>query len=158
MKFVCDTMLARLARWLRIMGIEAEYYGVVDDDMLIKKRPKGAIILTRDRELAKRLEAQPCYFVRSNKIWGQIKEVTAQFGIGVDPDKMLSLCPLCGLELEAIEREGARGLVPPFVYARAKKFYICSNCAKVFWDATHTRNMKRILAQTFGHSGQSDES
>jgi len=158
MGFVCDTMLARLARWLRIMGVEAEYYGVIDDDMLIQKRPKGAIILTRDRDLASRPEAQPCYFVKSNEIWGQIKEVAKHFDISVDPDKMLSLCPVCGLELSEIQRQKARGLVPPFVYARAKKFYRCPNCAKMFWDATHTRNMKRLLAQTFGHSGRGDES
>lgn len=150
-------MLARLAKWLRIMGVEAEYYGVIEDDALIKKRSKGAIILTRDRELASRREASPCYLVKANQIWAQIKEVAKQFNIKVDPEKMLSLCPLCGFELELVEREFARGLVPPFVYAKSKIFHRCSNCNKMFWDATHTTSMKRFLARTFkelGHSGE----
>jgi len=150
-------MLARVARWLRIMGIEAEYYGVVDDDVLIERRPQGAIILTRDRELARRPEAQPCYFVRSTKIWDQLKEIADRFGIHIDWDNTLSLCPNCNVELEPIGKEQARGLVPPFVYATIDRFYRCPGCGKIFWEATHTRGMKRILMRTFGHTGRGDE-
>lgn len=155
---MCDAMLARLARWLRIMGVEAEYFGVIDDDALIEKRSKGAIILTRDRGLASRHDASPCYLVRANHIWGQLREVAKKFGIHVDAEKLLSLCPVCGLELESVEREAARGLVPPFVYAKSKNFYRCSNCNKMFWDATHTKSMRQLLARTFEGLEQSDES
>jgi len=157
MKFVCDTMLARVARWLRIIGVEAEYYGVIDDDLLIEKRPKDAILLTRDRELADRAEAQPCYFVRSTKIWDQLKEIAGRFGINIDWENILSLCPNCGTDLEPAEKSQVRGLVPPFVYATIEQFYRCPSCGKIFWEATHTRGMKRILERTFGRKRRGDE-
>lgn len=156
MRFVCDTMLARVARWLRIIGIEAEYYGTIDDDDLITKRPEGSIILTRDAELAARPEAQPCYLVRAHKIWNQLREIVDAFGIEIDPDRIFSLCPNCGVELKEIEKGKVRGLVPPFVYATIDEFYRCPSCKKIFWEATHTRGIKRILAQTFGRPEQGD--
>lgn len=57
--FVADVMLKKLARWLRILGVEVLYPTSVDDDEIIKlAKEKGKTILTMDEELCQRARKQ----------------------------------------------------------------------------------------------------
>ncbi len=60
-RFAVDEMLGTLARWLRVMGYDAVYEKDHNDDEIVDiAKREGRILLTRDRELAARMERGDC--------------------------------------------------------------------------------------------------
>ncbi len=53
-KFLADAMLGSLARWLRILGFDTRYLQGDDAMIAYRARAEERILLTRDRELARR--------------------------------------------------------------------------------------------------------
>ena len=52
---LADAMLGRLARWLRLIGYDTVYaQGWSDHRVAARARAEARIVLTRDRELARR--------------------------------------------------------------------------------------------------------
>ncbi|HNU75542.1 MAG TPA: Mut7-C RNAse domain-containing protein, partial [Deltaproteobacteria bacterium] len=52
MSFLCDQNLGRLARWLRMMGFDAEYMRAWSEEKIAAARAAGRILLTRRRDFA----------------------------------------------------------------------------------------------------------
>src|SRR5262245_5316693 len=73
-RFVVDTMLGRLARWLRAMGYDTLYLGQAEDRQLLQlARAQARILLTRDRVLARLAEPHSC-LIRGERVDDQILE------------------------------------------------------------------------------------
>src|SRR2546423_6216190 len=54
-KFLADSNVGRLARWLRALGYDAAYEPHVEDGALVRKAlAEGRILLTRDLDLTHR--------------------------------------------------------------------------------------------------------
>jgi uncharacterized protein with PIN domain len=48
-RFVADSMLGRLAKWLRALGFDVLYHPFADDHEVVAwARERGAVVLTRD--------------------------------------------------------------------------------------------------------------
>jgi len=59
LKFLTDGMLGKLTRWLRMLGLDVEYTGSMDDKELIQEAKKeNRILLTRDVELYRQAVAK----------------------------------------------------------------------------------------------------
>ena len=55
LKFIVNSMLGDVARWLRMLGYDTLYYRDVDDETLISiARKDGRILITRDKSLSNR--------------------------------------------------------------------------------------------------------
>ncbi|MBA3043717.1 hypothetical protein FP804_01105, partial [archaeon] len=68
MRFVADTMLGRLARWLRLLGFDVLYPETADDKELLKIAGER-IIFTRDKELGKK---ENVFLIKSVRIDEQL--------------------------------------------------------------------------------------
>jgi uncharacterized protein with PIN domain len=62
-------------------------------------------------------------------------------------DNTFSLCTECTHRLQSIDKEEARGKVPPFVFSTQEQLYQCHKCGKLYWRGTHWRNMRTELAR-----------
>jgi len=52
-RFAVDEMMGKLARWMRMMGLDVEHRRPFPDDELLElSRAEGRIVITRDRRLA----------------------------------------------------------------------------------------------------------
>ncbi|MBI4715710.1 MAG: Mut7-C RNAse domain-containing protein [Nitrospirae bacterium] len=146
MKFIADHMLGRLVTWMRMIGCDVVYApGVEDAPLLRQARRAERILLTRDTRLVQRREARECaFFVRGDRYPEQLREVVRHFAI--DPRRdFLTRCLRCNDLLSRIDREEAKGKVPPYVFESQEIFDRCPACGRIYWGATHRERMLREL-------------
>jgi uncharacterized protein with PIN domain len=143
--FVVDAMLGTLAKWLRILGYDAVYDPGLDDYQLMRlARAEDRVLLTRDRELARRRGVR-VLLVESEDLDAQIQQVFAD--LDLRPARSFSRCPICNEPLLEIDRETARSRVPAYVAQTQDRFSHCPACQRVYWRGTHWRRMDEQLAQ-----------
>jgi uncharacterized protein with PIN domain len=150
-RFIADAMLGKLARWLRVMGCDVEYFPAIDDRELVARADRsGRLILTRDTLLVRRRRARENhFFVRGDDCRDQVRQVVAAFAI--DPFALfLSRCLECNTPLVDIARELAAERVPPYVFATQQAFQECPACGRLYWRGTHRARMFEELKRMVG--------
>jgi uncharacterized protein with PIN domain len=152
-KFVVDGMLGTLATWLRIAGYDTLFDHSLDDHQLVRlARSEGRILLTRDRELARRRGVRSL-LVSSDSLDEQLLQVLAEFTLTPDrpfaslEGRPFSRCPVCNEPLRPLDPLAARAKVPPYVAQTQRQFSLCPICQRVYWRGTHWQRMKEHLAQ-----------
>ena len=151
MKFLADHMLGKLARYLRFLGYDTYYPdGKMSDDAIIEiARREGRIILTRDRDLARRANG---VYVESDDFREQLRFVIGKFNL--NGENMLSRCSVCNELLIAVSKEEIRDLVPEYVYLHHDEFYRCPRCGRIYWYGTHTERIERSLRSLLGEENE----
>ncbi len=137
-KFAADRMLARTARWLRMLGADTIFDQSIDGATMLKMgRVEGRIMLTRD----KRLKTAPeVILLESNDFREQLRQIFTRCPFDM-LQNAFSRCSRCNTELIEVDREIIRMRVPPFVYANNEKFSECPKCAHIYWGGTHRDRM-----------------
>jgi len=142
-RFVVDGMLGSLARWLRLLGYDADYDNRRDDAELVRlARAEDRVLLTRDRELAARRGVQ-ALLVASQALDEQLAQVTAAFprAAGSGPAR----CSVCNTALVPATPEELADRLPAYVLQKHRDFRRCPSCDRVYWPGSHWRNMQARL-------------
>ncbi len=143
-RFLCDGMLGSLARWLRILGYDAELDTVSSDEALAASADEaGQWLLTKDRALAAR--GPRTMLVRSEALEDQLVEVLSRLELRPAPDSFGTRCTECNGVVCPVEKETVRGLVPPFVWETVGEMRRCESCGKVYWRGTHVRRIENRI-------------
>ncbi len=154
-RFVVDTMLGRLARWLRAMGYDTLYPGQAEDRRLLQlSRAEERILLTRDRVLARLGEPRSC-LIRAELVDEQLLEAVEQLALRRDDGLWLSRCLECNALLEPVRREDLRALLPEHVFAVHTDFVRCPGCSRIYWAGSHVDRMIERLTRLLGRTEQS---
>src|ERR1700733_9187885 len=97
-KFAADRMLARVARWLRMLGADVTFDESVDGAAMLQlARRDGRIMLTRD----KRLKTAPdVLFLDSNHFREQLRQILSRCPFDIRRDAF-SRCSRCNTPLIA---------------------------------------------------------
>jgi hypothetical protein len=145
MKFIADAMLGRLARWLRLLGLDTLYYPDVDDGRLLKiARQEGRTLLTRDTRLAERAGAGGSLLIASDDPAEQLRQAFSDLGLR---QSAKGRCVDCNGPLEDVGRkEEVRGLVPEHVYLSHARFERCLGCGHLYWEGTQQRRFREMLS------------
>lgn len=147
-------MLGTLAKWLRILGYDTVLDPALDDHQLARlARAEGRVLLTRDRELARR-RGLAAVLVASENLEEQIRQVLAE--LDLVPERTYSRCPVCNVPLQNLDAAAARAHVPPYVARTQEQFSICPACHRVYWRGTHWQQMESRLARIRSGSGESE--
>ena len=155
-KFIADAMLGRLARWLRIMGYDTEYFPAIADAELVERGESGGrLILTRDTLLIRRRRARHnSFLVEGDHFRDQLRQVVLVFGL--DPlGRFLTRCLECNTPLCDIDRESVGDLVPSYVLGTQERFQVCPSCHRLYWGGTHRERMREAL-QAILEGGRGD--
>lgn len=137
-------MLGKLARWLRMLGYDALYGRQLTDSHLIRLSvSEDRIVLTRHRELAKRVPGGRSVLINSTGVLEQLKELSAK--LQLRPHFRSSRCSLCNLLLKNVGREELGGRAPPYVLATQDEFRECPGCGRIYWKGTHWNRIVRDL-------------
>jgi len=144
-KFVADVMLGSLSRWLRLFGFDTLYRNDFTDKELIKlSLQQDRILLTRDNELAKSKLLKKVFFIQSEDVKEQIKEVLSRISCSFDLLNIKPRCPVCNGETEIVKKEEIKGQIPDYVLFSNQEFIICNSCGKIYWQGTHKDRIDKI--------------
>ena len=133
-KFLCDEMLGKLAKWLRLLGYDTTYVKSQDDGILVLvSEQEHRILLTRDKQLVTRVKRG--LYLDSEDPDEQLMKVFLKFGLS--KDRALTLCSVCGYSLITVPKENAMGKVPSKIYEIQNEFWYCSRCHKFYWKGSH---------------------
>lgn len=144
MKFYCDAMLARLGRWLRMLGYDTQIAEVGKTDSEVLSSAKGSILLTRDKLLAHkaRERKQSVHYIENKKHVEQLRELVGKEKLKLSfPDE--TRCPMCNGMLRMVERSEVEAKVPPKV--KSDVFWTCDSCGKVYWRGAHWDQITEIV-------------
>ena len=146
MRFVCDAMLGKLAKYLRILGFDTVY---APNAAGPGPRP-GAMSPTGSCSRGERaLPASP----RPSASQSEHRPRAAQGDKGADKARNLS-GPPCSAGASNATRSWSRRtkrtsspLVPEFVYHHYAAFKRCPSCRRVYWEGSHTAGMAALLEE-----------
>ncbi|MCL5873994.1 MAG: Mut7-C RNAse domain-containing protein [Candidatus Thermoplasmatota archaeon] len=135
---IVDSMLGKLARYLRMIGYDVEYIGNDKDDSYIISISKDKLILTRDKQLHERLDNS--ILLKSYSPIEQLAELRDR--LPSVEHGFMELCSLCG---GVVERTQVRSDLPDYVSKQATEIFYCKSCDKYYWNGSHTDNFRKML-------------
>lgn len=142
-----DAMLGRLAKWLRLLGYDADYWRDGSDEALIQRaQAEGRLIVTRDRGVAGRRGVR-ALLISAEALDDQIAEARSALGGRPRP---FTRCSECNGTLGELSHGEARDLVPPYVWHTQQEFRRCAGCGRVYWKGTHWPALRERLAPDEG--------
>ena len=146
--FAVDAMLGNLARKLRLLGYDTKYDSKVEDAELIRiGERQRRIIVTKDEALTRGAEKAgvASVLIRGNDEVEQVLQVAAKAGLSnFAVDTNSSRCVLCNGRLVPIEKIRIMDKVPEGIYERQEKFWVCSDCKKIYWEGTHFEKLQEF--------------
>jgi len=153
MKFIADSMLGRLARWLRLLGYDTLYYPHIEDSLLLRiAREEDRVLLTRDTRLVKVRGLNKHLLLSENDTFEQLKKVITSFNLhpfDLGRDRfatgLYGRCSLCNSVLDSVPKEQAKDQVPEYVYLTTEIFNKCQKCGKFYWAGTHQEKLRKKL-------------
>ena len=143
---LADAMLGRLAKWLRLLGLDTLYAGRrTDHQIAALARAEERIVLTRDRELMRRRGIR-CLYVDSQVLEEQLVQVLDALDLGSPGARVGDpRCPQCNQALAPVTREEVRAHVPPYVWQTQRVFHRCAQCDKIYWPGTHWDRIQETI-------------
>ena len=141
MKFVADAMLGKLAKRMRILGIDVFYDPSLDDNEIIRlSLEQDRLILTRDKALSARPLATKLLFIKSERVAEQVEQVCSSFVLKTAP---FTRCSKCNEPIVSIAKSEVQDLVPQHVSENNSIFFQCPKCSRIYWAGTHVNNMEQ---------------
>jgi uncharacterized protein with PIN domain len=149
MKFIVDSNVGRLARWLRIAGFDTVFVNDLDDNRLVRLAlSEGRVLLTKDTQILKRRVAATgrlkVILIESEEVKQQLRQVLKTLNL-VSQIRPFTLCLECNQPLMTKAKEEVKDLVPPYVFQTQTQYMQCPACQRVYWRGTHWQRMSREL-------------
>lgn len=149
--FFVDAMLGNIARKLRLLGYDSQYFSDIDDEKLIDSAGKEKrIIISKDEELIKRTQKLG---IRSIHITKE-EEIEQFFEIinSVDLKRIqingnIARCPKCNSLTESVDKEIIKERIPQGVLKSNDEFWRCKCCNQVYWEGTHIKNLQEFVGK-----------
>jgi uncharacterized protein with PIN domain len=144
--FVIDTMLGRLTKWLRVIGLDAHYqssYKIKEIENLLKK---GRILLTRNRALKDSLK--PSILIDSDKVQDQLKEIKENGLLPATNKNWFKRCIRCNIPLQSVHIKDAQGRIPEYIISQnIEGIHRCPSCNRYFWPGSHRERMLKQIRE-----------
>ncbi len=150
MRFAADSMLGRLATWLRFLGYDTLYSNDTRDDQFFSLADRGRILLSRNTKLREKIASEKYVFIEDDDPERQLLQVVRLLGLNPGPEKFFTRCTLCNGMIESVESADVFGDVPDHVWTSHKRFSRCDRCGKIYWPGSHLgrarKEIERLLA------------
>jgi len=158
-RFLADSMLERLARWLRMLGFDCAHAPSIEDRELVRRALEDhRIILTPDRALPEEWRVPDTHVLAARTPLEQLAEVLERLDLGLEV-RLLSRCSRCNLELESVSSAELRSedsdteqerLPPADVLDDQETLARCPACGRIYWEGSHSRRIREVAQRLIG--------
>jgi len=145
--FICDTMLGKLAKYLRIIGLDTVYIKSTKELDKFKNQCEAPILFTRRK--TQKLLYSNSFYIESDNISGQTRQIRDIIKPYVDKKAIMKRCIKCNALLRDVNKHDIETFVPEFIFHKYDNFKICPLCMKVFWKGSHAENMEQWIRAAF---------
>ncbi|QGA55000.1 hypothetical protein GFS03_10645 [Sulfolobus sp. E5-1-F] len=132
-KFVVDSMLGKIARWLRIMGYDTLYSNDFEDWKILRiAETQKRIIITRDRGIYNRSikRGLVCILLSADSnIIRDLAFIAFRSKIDLSVNINATRCPQCNSVLSKLS-EGK---------------WMCPKCKKEYWKGRHWKTIEEVI-------------
>ena len=143
-RFLLDVHLGRLARHLRLLGLDAAWSSdAADPELASRSAEEQRVLLTRDRRLLHRRVIAAGALVRGSELTEQLTDVLDRFAPRLEP---WTRCMACGA---ALRPAAAVDVVPdlqPGTSRTYREFSRCPSCGRVYWRGAHSHRLEQVVA------------
>ena len=157
-RFIVDHNVGKLAKWLRMMGLDSVFFDGEDDGTMVRQAlAEGRIILTRDTEIMKRRVVVSgrlrAVLIESEEPEQQMRQLMATLDLEHQL-RPFTLCLECNEPLVERNPEDVEERVPPYVYRTQSQYMECPACHRIYWRGTHWEAMTRKLEKLASMSSE----
>jgi len=146
-RFVVDSMLGKMAKWLRVLGFDTRYEHLQRQEQLEAYRAGGYLVITRNQRWC----AQPGVMcVAASDSREQLREVISTLSVTPEEVRLLERCIICNEPLNHLQQDKVFGLVPDYVFETHTTFYQCPQCRRIYWPGSHPERMLKWLQDVLG--------
>jgi uncharacterized protein len=150
---VVDSMLGKLAKWLRILGFDTHYTRLQSQQQVDDLRRTGCLLLTRNHRWGGQAGV---VCLEGNEARGQLRELVSLVHIEQSEIRLLQRCLRCNQLLVRIAKDRVMGCVPDYVYQNTEFFHQCPGCHRLYWSGSHPKRITQWLESVLGWSLELD--
>ncbi len=136
--FLVDSMLGRMAKWLRILGYDASIEHLTTLSRIVEHQKKGRIVVTRNTRWRR---TPGVILITANETPEQIRQIIHKAGLKAGETRPFSRCIRCNEVLESVPKIQAAGKVPDYVFETVESFSRCPACGRIYWSGSHLERM-----------------
>ncbi len=144
MNFICDVMLGKLAKYLRILGFDTIYIKNARAIEDYKRLKSERLFLTRR---TKETGYERTVHIKSEVPLEQLREIKGLIRPHVKSGAVLNRCIECNNELVDVDKKDIEPLVPEFVFHTYVRFRMCPSCKRIYWEGSHTTGMAAMVKE-----------
>jgi uncharacterized protein len=146
-KFILDVHLGKLAKSLRMLGLDTIYESNLSDKTIAEIAAlEDRIVLTRDVGLLKHKAITYGYWLRSQNSDEQLSEVIKRYNLSSQA-KPFTKCIACNGDIKQVSKDHVLEMLPPKTKDYFNEFFQCKNCNRVYWKGSHYERMIEFIKQ-----------
>ncbi len=144
--FILDNHLGKLARYLRLLGLDTLYAAnhVDDAELAHIAHEEQRILLTRDRGLLKRSNVVYGYCLRTRDSLAQLTAVLHRYQLHSEIAPW-TRCLRCNGLLRPVEKEAILHQLEPKTRRYFDEFRTCEACGQIYWQGSHFAQLQKIV-------------
>jgi uncharacterized protein with PIN domain len=145
-RFLADGHLARLARYLRLLGFDTTCPMTADVERKIRlARDETRVVLTRSRRLATDPRLTHGLLVLAEDPGEQLAEIVDRLHLH-DAVRPFTRCLLCNEPVVEVEKSAVTERLEAETREHFDAFRRCPRCDRVYWEGSHHRRLSRLIA------------
>ena len=144
-RFIADVHLGRLARSLRLFGMDTAYTNNYDyQDLLQSALTENRTVLSRNRAFKK--EPVAFFHIEQEEWHGQLMDVFRHFHLRdqIDP---FTRCLVCNGLLATVQKGSIASKLEPRTLEFYEDFWQCADCYRVYWKGAHYQRMISLIRE-----------
>lgn len=140
LRFLCEPSLARLCRWLRVLGVVANTFDTnttnsspVDYNAIFQQcATEQSILLSSSKSLLSRRNCPPSHYVSPLHLPHALIYLYYTYpSLPLSRSQFLTICSKCGNKIEECQRDDDR--ITTSYLPNDRQIYICSHCHQTYW-------------------------
>ncbi len=150
--FVADVHLGKLARRLRLLGMDCAWGNSLTDEEIAELGfRESRTVLTRDRQLLMRRQVVSGIFIQSTRTQEQVHQVLERL-FPLPLIRPYTRCLDCNGLLKDVPPMDVTELLPPRTRPHVASCIRCTKCGKAYWKGAHWKAIEEWVARTLKHA------